>query len=123
MAANGVTDAESLLILAASIETNSELDLVTVMGTATAAPTKVTGGSYVKQLLASLANGTRERHNNATVTFAGLPTATIVGTDLAHSSAGARSWFVPFASSKSVTAGDSIVFAVGGLSYSLANGT
>lgn len=123
MAANGVTDAESLLILAASIEANSELDLVTTMGTASAAPTKVTGGSYVKQVIALWTNGTRERHNTATVTFSGLPTAIVVGTDLAHASAGARSWFVPFAASKSVTAGDSIVFAASGLSYSLANGT
>jgi hypothetical protein len=123
VAANGITDAEANAILDARIETNSEVDLVTVMGTATAAPTKVTGGSYVKQTPAWAAASAREKHNSGTVTFAGLPTATIVGTDLAHASAGARSWFVPFTASKSVTAGDSIVFAAGGLSYSFVNGT
>lgn len=122
MAANGITDTEANRLLDNSIPTSSTVALVTAMGTATAAPTKVTGGSYADQTPTWAAATAREKHNSATVTFAGLPTATVVGIDVSNPNP-ARTWFIPFASSRSVTSGDSIVFAASGISVNFANGT
>lgn len=123
MAANGLVTTEADRILDNSIPTGSVLDLVTVMGTATAAPTKSTGGSYAAQTPTWNSAAAFAKTNSATVTFSGLAASTIVGTDLQNASS-ARTWFVPFATSKAVGAGDSIIFAATtGLSYSFANGT
>jgi hypothetical protein len=123
MAANGITDVEANTDLDASLPSTSVVDLVTVMGSASAAPTKVSGGSYAAQVPAWAAATAREKHNSAVVTYSGLPAATIVGIDVTRTSGGARSWFIPFASSKVVSAGDSVVFAASGMSFNFANGT
>jgi len=122
MAANGVTDAVANTNLDSDLPSTTVVDLVTVMGTATVAPTKVAGGSYAGQVPTMPAAAAREKHNSATVTFSGLPTASVVGIDTTKTAGGVRAWFVPFTAAKSVTAGDSIVFAASGMSFNYANG-
>lgn len=126
MAANGITDAEANTLLDLSIPTSSTVDLVTTMGTATSAPTKLTGGSYAQATPTWAAATARAKSNSAIVTFTGLPdttTTTVKGIDVARPSAGARSWFMPFASAIGASAGSSISFAIGGIAASFANGT
>lgn len=126
MAANGITDAEANTLLDLSVVSSSVVDLVTTMGTATSAATKLTGGSYAAQTPTWASASARAKSNSATVTFTGLPdttSTTVKGIDIARPSAGARSWFMPFATPIGASAGSSISFAVGGISASFANGT
>lgn len=121
MAANGLVTVEANRLLDNTIVTNSTVDLVTTMGTASAAPTKVTGGSYAAQTPTWAAASAAEKHNSATVTFAGLPAATIVGVDVANTVPN-RTWFAPFTTSRTTLAGDSLVFATTtGLSFTFTN--
>lgn len=122
MAANGFVTTEANRVLDNSLVASSPVDLVTVMGTATTAPTKVTGGSYAAQTPTWAAAAAGAKSNSATVTYSGLPAATIVGIDVSNV-VPSRTWFVPFTTSKVVNAGDSIVFAAGGMSFTLTNGT
>src|SRR5882757_7612064 len=123
MAANGLVIVEANRLLDSSINA-STLDLVTVMGTASAAPTVVSGGSYAAQVPTWAAAAAASKANSALVTFAGLPAATIVGVDLKNTSGADRRWFAPFASSITTVAADSITFAAStGLVFNFANGT
>jgi hypothetical protein len=130
MAANGLVTVEANRILDDSISTSgdhttgSTLDLVTTMGTASAAPTKVTGGSYAAQTPTWNSASSASKTNDGAVTFSGLPAATIKGVDLKNTSGGDRRWFGPFASDITTASGDSITFAdATGLEFSLTNGT
>lgn len=126
MAANGITDVEADTLLDLSIPASSTVDLVTTMGTATAAPTKLTGGTYAAQTPTWAAASARSKANSAIVTFSGLPdttTTTVKGIDITRPSAGARSWFMPFATPIGASAGSSITFAVSAITASFANGT
>lgn len=123
MAANGLVTVEANRVLDDSIG-SSTLDLVTTMGGAASTPTKVTGGSYAAQTPTWASAASAAKANSATVTFSGLPTATIVGVDLKNTSGSDRRWFAPFASSISAISGDSITFAsTTGLVFTFANGT
>lgn len=123
MAANGMTTAEANATLDARIETNSTVDLVTTMGTASAAPTKVTGGSYSAQTPAWSSASGASKSNSGTVTWSGMPSCTITGTDTAHASAGARSWFAPYATSHVIGSGDSVITTATNQAYTFTNGT
>jgi hypothetical protein len=122
VAANGITDVEANRILDNSVATGSTVDLVTTMGTATTAPTKVTGGSYAAQTPTWSAASARTKSNSATVNFTGLPAATVVGIDVSNTTP-ARSWFIPLTTTKTVGAGDTLSFASAAISFSFANGT
>lgn len=129
MAANGMTTAEANATLDARVEAGTVCDLATTMGTASAAPTKVAGGSYSAQVPTWAASASAEKHNNAAVNFTGMPDTTansVKGIDLAHSAGagGARSWFIPFATAKVTNAGDTLTLPITtGISLSLVNGT
>lgn len=120
MAPSGFVTTEANRVLDNSLVASSPVDLVTAMGTAAAAPTKVVGGSYAVQTPTWAAAASAAKSNSAVVTYSGLPAATVVGIDV-QNVVPARTWFSPFATSKVVNAGDSIVFAVGGMSFSLTN--
>lgn len=97
-----------------------KLALVTAMGTASSAGTEVVGGSYARQTLtmAGAASGTTS--NSAAVTFAGLPTATIVGAEIWDSAGSPVRWaYAQLAANKSVTSGDSVNFAIGTVQLAL----
>lgn len=123
MTASGITDAEANATLDARIETSCTVALVTVMGTATTAGTKVTGGSYADGTPAWKSAASRAKLNNGALNFAGMPATTTVGLDIYHASAGARSWFMPLAASKTTGAGDTLSFADSAISASFANAT
>ena len=127
MAANGMTTAEANATLDARVEANCTVALVTTMGSAASAGTKVTGGSYADQTPTWAAAASAEKHNNATVSYTGMPDTTansVKGIEIYHSSGGARSWFVPFATPKVTNAGDTLSLpATTGISLSLVNGT
>jgi hypothetical protein len=97
-----------------------KLALVTVLGTATAAGTEVTGGSYARQTLAMGSASAGSAANTSTITFSGLPACTVVGVDV-YDSAGTprRCWFGALAASKTVASGDAISFAVGSITASM----
>lgn len=91
-----------------------KLALVTVLGTASAAGTEVTGGSYARQTIAFGAQTGGEAANSATVTFADLPSGTVVGGAI-YDNAGVRMLFGAFSNVITCNAGDDIVFEPGDL--------
>jgi hypothetical protein len=100
--------------------TPMKLALVTVLGTATAAGTEVTGGSYARQTLTMSAASAGSASNNALITFANMPAATVVGVDVYDSNGTPRRcWFGPLASSRTTAAGDSLQFAVASIVASI----
>ena len=99
------------------------LRLMTANGSATAAGTQVTGGTYTPQNLTT-ALGTAASGSITTtgaVTFTLMPAATVVGVEV-WDSAGTpvRKWFGTTTSSITTTAGDTVTFAIGAISASLA---
>jgi hypothetical protein len=127
MAANGITDTEANAILDARIESGSTVALVTTMGTATSAGTKVTGGSYADGTPTWGSAASRSKAISAVLNYTGMPDTTSVtgvkGIDIYHPSAGARSWFMPLAANKITGAGDTLSFAIGAISAGFVNGT
>lgn len=97
-----------------------KLALVTALGSAGSAGTEVTGGSYSRQTIAFSAASAEVAVSSGTVTFAGMPTATVVGLEI-WDSAGTpvRLWWGPVTASRTFTAGDAAIFAAGQVSVSL----
>ena len=126
--ANNLTTAEANRLIDASVGTSAytaptgpmRAALVTANGSASAAGTEVTGGSYARQTVAFTAASAGTTSNNSTVTFSGLPAATVVGVEV-YDSAGTprRCWWGALTVSKTVGAGDSITFPPGSLTVSL----
>lgn len=99
-----------------------KMKLVTANGSATSAGTELTGGSYVAlDVTAAIGTATGgATSNTSTITFSGLPAATIVGVELWDSaSTPIRKWYGALTTSKVVAAGDSLSFAVGALTLSI----
>jgi hypothetical protein len=94
--------------------------LMTANGSATAAGTEVTGGSYASQTatFASAASGSAA--SNATVNFTNMPAVTVVGVEL-WDSAGTplRKWFGALTANKTLNSGDTFSIASGSLVASL----
>lgn len=97
--------------------------LTTTAPTATSNGTPVAGGSYTNQTLTIASNtATNSISNSSIVSFTGMPAATVVGADI-RDSAGSPVYFAwgTFASSITTLAGDTISFAVGAITASIAN--
>lgn len=100
--------------------------LMSANGSATAAGTEVTGGSYASQTAtfgsASLVSTTYTANSNATLTYTSMPATTVVGVEL-WDSAGTpvRKWFGPLAANKTTNAGDTFSIASGSLTATIAN--
>lgn len=119
---------ESNRLLDASFGTTSytapttpmKLALVTVMGTATAAGTEVSGGSYARQNLAMATSSVASCSNSGVVNFTNMPVATTVGVDI-YDSAGTprREWFGVLTTNRTTAAGDTLSFSVGSIVASL----
>lgn len=100
--------------------TPMKLALVTVLGTATAAGTEVTGGSYVRQTIALGSAAAGSGNNSGVINFANMPVATVVGVDIYDSNATPRRcWFGALTTNRTTAAGDTISFAVSSISASL----
>lgn len=104
-----------------SVTTPIKLALVTANGSDSAAGTEVTGGSYARQTIAWDAAASGQIANSAEINFTGMPTCTVVGIEV-YDSAGTpkRLMYGSLAASKSVTSGDTIQFAAGSITFSLA---
>jgi hypothetical protein len=118
--ANNVIDAS--LGTAAFTATTAPLKcrLMTANGTATAAGTEVTGGSYASITVTFAAAATGSAASNVTLNFTLMPACTVVGVEL-WDSAGTpvRKWFGALSANKTVNAGDTFQIASGSLTAAL----
>lgn len=98
-----------------------KLALVTANGDDASAGTEVTGGSYARQTIAFDAAASGQIANNASISFTGMPSATVVGIEL-YDSAGSpkRLAYGALTASRTVTSGDTVQFAIGAITLSLA---
>ncbi|EFC86462.1 hypothetical protein [Parafrankia sp. EUN1f] len=94
--------------------------LMTANGSASAAGTEVTGGSYTAQTIAFGAASGGVASNSVIVDFANMPLCTVVGVEI-WDSAGTprRLWWGALSASKSVGSGDTFRFQAGSVSVSL----
>lgn len=129
--ANNVVQVEANNMLTASVGKaaytaptgNVNLALVSVIGTATAAGTEVTGGSYARLSTAGswAAASAGSIATNAALTFTNMPATTTVGIEL-WDSAGTpvRKWWGALTVNKTTGAGDTLTFPSGSITASLA---
>jgi hypothetical protein len=104
-----------------TVTTPIKLALVTANGSDSAAGTEVTGGSYARQTIAFDAASSGEIENNAAISFTGMPAVTVVGIEF-YDNAGSpkRLAYGALTASRTVTAGDTVQFAIGAITLSLA---
>lgn len=104
-----------------SVTTPIKLALVTANGNDASAGTEVTGGSYARQTIAFSAAAGGSIANSGVISFTGMPACTVVGIEL-YDSAGSpkRLAYGALTSSRSITAGDTVQFAIGTITLSLA---
>jgi hypothetical protein len=104
-----------------SVTTPIKLALVTANGDDASAGTEVTGGSYARQTITFTAADAGEIENASAISFTAMPAVTVVGIEL-YDSAGSpkRLAYGALTSSRAVTAGDTVQFASGAITLSLA---
>lgn len=104
-----------------TVTTPIKLALVTANGSDSAAGTEVTGGSYARQTIAFDAAASGEIENNAAISFTGMPACTVVGIEF-YDNAGSpkRLAYGALTVSRTITAGDTVQFAIGTITLSLA---
>ena len=98
-----------------------KLALVTANGDDATPGTEVTGGSYARQTITFGAAASGSIANSASISFAGMPAATVVGIEI-YDSAGTpkRLAYGALTTSRVVTAGDTVQFASSAITLSLA---
>ena len=98
-----------------------KLALVTANGNDASAGTEVTGGSYARQTITFTAAASGQIENDSAISFTGMPAVTVVGIEL-YDSAGSpkRLAYGALTVSRAVTAGDTVQFASGAITLSLA---
>ena len=98
-----------------------KLALVTANGNDATPGTEVTGGSYARQTITFSAASSGSISNSASISFAGMPAATVVGIEI-YDSAGTpkRLAYGALTTSRVVTAGDTVQFASSAITLSLA---
>jgi hypothetical protein len=103
-----------------TVTTPIKLALVTANGDDSAAGTEVTGGSYARQTIAFDAAASGEIENNATISFTGMPSCTVVGIEF-YDNAGSpkRLAYGALTASRTVTAGDTVQFSASSVTLSL----
>jgi len=94
--------------------------LVTATGTATAAGTEVSGGSYARQTITFAAASGGSISSNVALTYTNMPACTVTGVDEYDSTATpVRRWFGNLSASKTVNAGDTFSIASGSYTKTL----
>jgi hypothetical protein len=98
-----------------------KLALVTANGDDATAGTEVSGGSYARQTITFGAAASGAIANSASISFTGMPAATVVGIEI-YDSAGTpkRLAYGALTTSRVVTAGDTVQFASSAITLSLA---
>ncbi len=127
--ANEMTDQAELLVLdlingvtsAAPVTAPLKLALLTAQGTDSAAGTEVTGGSYARQNITFGAASGGSASNTNSITFSGMPAASVVGFAIYDSSGTPkRLWEIPrTGGTQAVSAGDTVTVAVGAIVVSI----
>ena len=104
-----------------SVTTPIKLALVTANGNDASAGTEVTGGSYARQTITFTAAASGQIENDTAISFTGMPAVTVVGIEM-YDSAGSpkRLAYGALTVSRAVTAGDTVQFASGAITLSLA---
>jgi hypothetical protein len=95
-----------------------KLALFTVIGTAAATGTEVTGGSYARQSITvwTTASGGTGCSNTTVGTFLNMPAATVVAIELFDSTGSpVRKWFGGLTANKTTALGDTLSFAAGSI--------
>jgi hypothetical protein len=98
--------------------------LTTTVGTATAAGTEVSGGSYARQTLAiTAASGSTPGSNSGALTYTNMPAESspgVQGVDV-YDSTGTpvRLWTGALTAAKTTNSGDTFTIAIGALTYAL----
>jgi hypothetical protein len=127
--ANNLVIAEANRLLDASLGTTAytaptgamKLALETTTGTASAAGTEVTGGSYARQTIAFSAASGGSATNSGSISFTVMPAATVTGVEIYDSNGTPRrAWVGALGSSKTVGAGDTLSFATSSVTVTLA---
>jgi hypothetical protein len=111
--ANRLLDAAFSTADYAGAATGSQLRLVTATGTDAAAGTLVTGGSYAHQSMAMAAAASRSCSNTGTVSFTGMPVATVTGVEIYNSGGTVRKAYGGLTTSRTTASGDTLSFAAG----------
>lgn len=123
-----LTTAEANRLLDASFGTASytapttpmKLALNTAIGSASAAGTEVSGGSYARQTLAMTAASAGSTPNTSLITYTSMPACTVTSVDIFDSNGTPRRcWWGPLAANKVLGAGDSISFPASNLTATL----
>jgi hypothetical protein len=127
--AGGLVQAEANRLLDASLRgvaytlptTPMKNALLTTTGSATAAGTEVTGGTYARATITlGTAAAAGSVSNTATVDHTGMPAATTTGIDVYDSNGSPRrAWWGPLTASRTTLAGDILSFAIGALVFNL----
>jgi hypothetical protein len=90
------------------------LALFTDATDATGAGTEVTGGSYARQALTYGAASSRQIANSAAATYTAMPAVTVTHYGvMSASTAGVMLFFGPLTTARTLTAGDTLTFAIG----------
>lgn len=97
------------------------LALMTANGNDGSPGTEVSGGSYARQTIAFDAASSGSISNNAVINFTGMPAATVVGIEI-YDSAGSpkRLAYGALTANKTTASGDTLQFAIGSITLSLA---
>lgn len=104
-----------------SMTTPAKLALMTSNGNDSTPGTEVAGGSYARQTIAFDAASGGSIANNAVINFTGMPVATVVGIEI-YDSAGTpkRLAYGALTANKTTASGDTLQFAIGSITLSLA---
>jgi hypothetical protein len=118
--ANGLLNASSGQATYTNPTTPVKVALVTATGTATAAGTEVSGGSYARQTITFAAASAGSIASNTALTYTSMPACTVTGVD-EWDSAGTpiRRWFGNLSASKTVNSGDTFSIASGSYTKTL----
>jgi len=103
-----------------TIATPIKLALSTSDGTDSTAGTECTGGSYARQTIAFTSAASGSTGNTALITFTNMPACTVHGIEI-YDSTGTpkRLAYGTLAADKTVTAGDTLSFAIGAITLAL----
>lgn len=93
--------------------TGSQLRLCTATGSDAAAGTLVTGGSYAHQAMTMAAAASRSAANTGTISFTGMPVATVNGVDIYNSGGTVRKAYGNLTTPRTTASGDTLSFSAG----------
>jgi hypothetical protein len=127
--ANNIVQAEASRLLDASLGTATftaptgpmKLALASTTGTNTTAGTEISGGSYGRATITFAAASAGSAATNAVITYSNMPAVTVTGVDIYDSNGTPRrAWWGALTASKTTASGDSLSFASGAITATIA---